>query len=380
MGYDAGVIEPKWQKYWMEKGTFRTEDVRGKEEKEKFYALDMFPYPSGSGLHVGHPEGYTATDIMSRYKRHRGYNVLHPMGWDAFGLPAEQYAIETGTHPRETTIRNIDRFREQLKRLGMSYDWSREVATTDERYYKWTQWIFLKLFEKGLAYQAEVAVNWCPALGTVLANEEVIDGKSERGNYPVERRPMRQWMLRITAYAERLLEDLDLLDWPESLKTMQREWIGRSEGAELRFSVVVDRSPSSVVETAPVEICVYTTRPETICGVSYLCVAPEYDGLDALVMDEQRKQVEEYVRIARNKSDRDRTGEGSVNKTGVWTGSYVINPANGEQVPLWVADYVLGGMETHTHAHTHSTRKKKFFRRPQSSMLFASRKVSGVEL
>ncbi|KAJ8901602.1 hypothetical protein NDN08_003810 [Rhodosorus marinus] len=341
MAYDHLKVEPKWQKVWDEQETFRTPDVpkAGKEleERKKFYALDMFPYPSGTGLHVGHPEGYTATDILSRYKRHQGFNVLHPMGWDAFGLPAEQYAVQTGTHPRETTKKNVDRFRSQLKRLGMSYDWNRELSTTDERYYKWTQWIFLKLFERGLAYQAEVPVNWCPELGTVLANEEVINGKSERGGFPVERRPMRQWMLRITEYAERLLEDLDTLDWPESLKTMQREWIGRSEGTEMSFDVKSHSDRS---------ISVYTTRPETICGVSYVCLAPEYENIMELVAEGQRESVEQYIQEAIMKSDRDRTGEGATKKTGVWTGSMVINPVNGEEVPLWVADYVLGGYGT----------------------------------
>jgi len=343
MAYDHLKVEPKWQKFWEEEETFRAPDMpetqAEREKRKKFYALDMFPYPSGAGLHVGHPEGYTATDIMSRYKRHRGYDVLHPMGWDSFGLPAEQYAVQTGTHPRVTTKKNIDRFRSQLKSLGLAYDWSREVATTDEKYYKWTQWIFLKLYERGLAYQAEVPVNWCPALGTVLANEEVIDGRSERGGHPVERRPMRQWMLKITEYAERLLQDLDLLDWPESLKTMQREWIGRSEGAEIEFTFEKEDGSKRPIR-------VYTTRPETICGVSYCCVAPEYDSIMDLVTESQRAQVSEYVKAAKMKSDRDRTGEGAAKKTGVWTGSYVVNPVNGEKVPLWVADYVLGGYGT----------------------------------
>jgi len=303
----------------------------------------MFPYPSGAGLHVGHPEGYTATDILARYKRMRGFNVLHPMGWDAFGLPAEQYAVQTGTHPAETTKKNVNRFRQQLQSLGFSYDWKREVSTTEVQYYKWTQWIFLQLYKKGLAYQDYVPVNWCPALGTVLANEEVIDGKSERGGFPVERKPMRQWVLKITAYADRLLEDLDGLDWPESIKEMQRNWIGKSVGAELDFQVDSNVSDAKT-------ITVFTTRPETVCGVSYLCVAPEYDDLDHLVTKEHSVVVKDYVTEAKNKSDRERTGDAASGvappKTGVFTGSYAINPLTKEKVPIWVADYVLGGYGT----------------------------------
>jgi len=317
----------------------------------------MFPYPSGSGLHVGHPEGYTATDIMARYKRKCGYSVLHPMGWDAFGLPAEQYALQTGTHPAVTTAKNIGRFREQLRSLGLSYDWGREVNTSEASYYKHTQWIFLQLFKRGLAYQADVAVNWCPELGTVLANEEVIDGLSERGGYPVVRKPMRQWVLRITAYAERLLADLDLLDWPDSIKDMQRNWIGKSVGAELVFPVVGspaapdggDNDGAAAAVAAPptgVGIAVYTTRPETVCGVSYLCVAPEYAGLNALVTPAQRSAVAAYVDAAAAKSDRERTGEGARTKSGVWTGASAVNPYTGAAVPVWVADYVLGGVGT----------------------------------
>lgn len=305
--------------------------------KPKYYVLDMFPYPSGAGLHVGHPEGYTATDILARYKRMRGCNVLHPMGWDAFGLPAEQYALQTGTHPAETTAKNVDRFREQLKALGFSYDWQRELSTTDVKYYKWTQWIFLQLFERGLAYQAEVAVNWCPALGTVLANEEVIDGLSERGGHPVVRRPMRQWMLKITAYADRLLEDLDELDWPESIKDMQRNWIGRSEGAQLAFGVTTADGEEAALD-------VYTTRPDTLFGATYCVVAPEHPLAARLATDEQRVAVEEYIETASRKSDRERTENKT--KTGVFTGAMATNPATGEGVPVWVADYVLGSYGT----------------------------------
>lgn len=306
--------------------------------RPKFYALDMFPYPSGSGLHVGHPEGYTATDILARFARKQGKNVLHPMGWDSFGLPAEQYALQTGTHPGVTTDVNIGRFREQLQALGFSYDWGREVRTSDKDYYRWTQWIFIKLWEKGLAYQDEIPVNWCPGLGTVLANEEIVDGLSERGGFPVERRPMKQWVLRITEYADRLLDDLDTLDWPESIKDMQRNWIGRSVGAEMVF-----------VGDGGIDITVFTTRPETVCGVSYLVVAPEWDGLGKMVTADQKAEVDAYVAAAALKSDRDRTGEGSIavrEKSGVWTGAYAKNPVNGERVPVWVGDYVLGSYGT----------------------------------
>ncbi|KAL2244979.1 UNVERIFIED_CONTAM: Leucine--tRNA ligase, chloroplastic/mitochondrial [Sesamum indicum] len=333
--YPFHEIEPKWQRYWEDNKTFRTPDELD-TSKPKFYVLDMFPYPSGAGLHVGHPLGYTATDILARLKRMQGFNVLHPMGWDAFGLPAEQYAIETGTHPKITTMKNIDRFRSQLKLLGFSYDWDREISTTEPEYYKWTQWIFLQLLKRGLAYQAEVPVNWCPALGTVLANEEVVDGVSERGGHP----PMRQWMLKITAYADRLLEDLDDLDWPESVKEMQRNWIGRSEGAELQFSVVdIDGLERDV------EITVYTTRPDTIFGATYLVLAPEHALLSAIVSDAQRKEVEEYKELASRKSDLERT-ELQKEKTGVFTGCYARNPANGTAVSIWVADYVLGSYGT----------------------------------
>ncbi|MGE7631974.1 leucine--tRNA ligase [Bacillus paramycoides] len=327
MSFNHQEIEKKWQGYWEENKTFRTPD---ETEKPKFYALDMFPYPSGAGLHVGHPEGYTATDILSRMKRMQGYNVLHPMGWDAFGLPAEQYALDTGNSPAEFTEHNINTFRNQIKSLGFSYDWDREVNTTDPNYYKWTQWIFLKLFEKGLAYVDEVPVNWCPALGTVLANEEIIDGKSERGGHPVERRPMRQWMLKITAYGDRLLEDLDELDWPESLKDMQRNWIGRSEGAEVHFNI----------DGTDEKFTVFTTRPDTLFGASYCVLAPEHALVADITTTEQKEAVEAYINSVKMKSDLERT-ELAKEKTGVFTGAYAVNPVNGEKLPIWIADYVL---------------------------------------
>jgi leucyl-tRNA synthetase len=333
MPYDPKRIEPRWQAYWREHGTFRAELDPA---KPKFYVLDMFPYPSGAGLHVGHPKGYIATDVLARYKRMRGFNVLHPMGWDAFGLPAEQYAIETGTHPRVTTRRNIETFRQQIDSLGFSYDWSREIDTTDPRYYRWTQWIFCKLFERGLAYEAQVPVNWCPALGTVLANEEVIDGKSERGGHPVVRVPMKQWMLRITAYADRLLDDLEGLDWPEPIKKMQRDWIGRSEGASVRFPLA-DR-PELVVE-------VFTTRPDTLFGATYLVLAPEHPLVAEITAPAQRAEVEAYALAARRRSERARIAAARV-KTGVATGAFALNPASGERIPIWIADYVLAGYGT----------------------------------
>jgi leucyl-tRNA synthetase len=327
MSFDHQHIEKKWQKKWETEKTFKTNE---EFDKPKFYALDMFPYPSGAGLHVGHPEGYTATDILARLKRMQGYNVLHPMGWDAFGLPAEQYALDTGNDPAEFTEKNINTFRRQIKSLGFSYDWDREVNTTDPEYYKWTQWIFLKLWEKGLAYIDEVAVNWCPALGTVLANEEVIDGKSERGGHPVERRPMKQWMLKITAYGDRLLEDLEELDWPESLKEMQRNWIGRSEGAEVTFAI------DGHDET----FTVFTTRPDTLFGATYAVLAPEHSFVDKITTAEQRSAVDAYLDKVKTKSDLERT-DLAKEKTGVFTGAYAINPANGEKMPIWIADYVL---------------------------------------
>lgn len=325
--YNPADIETKWQKYWLENKTFKTPTDT---DKPKYYVLDMFPYPSGSGLHVGHPEGYTATDIIARYKRMNGFNVLHPIGWDAFGLPAEQYAVKTGTHPRVTTEKNINKFREQLQAIGFSYDWDREVNTTDPDYYKWTQWIFLKLYEKDLAYEDEVAVNWCPELGTVLANEEVVDGKSEVGGFPVIRKPMRQWVLKITEYAERLLNDLDDLEWPESLKDMQRNWIGKSIGAEVDFEMS-DHDES---------IRVFTTRPDTIFGATYMVLAPEHHLVDKITTEDQKAAVEAYQEEAARKSDLDRQ-ELSKEKTGVFTGAYAVNPANGEKIPVWIADYVL---------------------------------------
>mgnify|MGYP001458291766 CR=1 FL=1 len=327
MPYKHREIEQKWQRYWEEHKTFKTDT---ESDKEKFYVLDMFPYPSGAGLHVGHPEGYTATDILARMKRMQGYEVLHTMGWDAFGLPAEQYALDTGNDPREFTQKNIATFKRQLKSLGFSYDWDREINTTDPEYYKWTQWIFLQLYKKGLAYMAEVPVNWCPALGTVLANEEVIDGKSERGGHPVIRKPMRQWMLKITAYAERLLADLDKVDWPEHIKEMQRNWIGKSEGAEITFKI--DGHDETVT--------VFTTRPDTLFGATYLVLAPEHQLVDKITTPEQKASVESYRREVEKKSDMERT-ELSKEKTGVFTGGYAINPVNGEKLPIWIADYVL---------------------------------------
>src|SRR5579884_4287206 len=365
--YNPKTIERRWQEYWLKNKTFRTPDF---SDKPKFYVLDMFPYPSGAGLHVGHPEGYTATDILARYKRMRGFNVLHPMGWDAFGLPAEQYAINTGTHPRITTEKNIATFRRQIQMLGFSYDWDREIDTTDPNYFRWTQWIFLQLYDtwydaeqkrgrpiselpippeirqqdeaavrayrdsKRLAYQAEVPVNWCEALGTVLANEEVIDGRSERGGHPVVRMPLRQWLLRITAYAERLLEDLEDLDWPESIKKMQRDWIGKSEGAEVDFAL----------ETG-LRIRVFTTRPDTLFGATYMVLAPEHVLVEAITTPEQRAAVQAYRDEAARKSDLERT-ELAKKKTGVFTGAYAINPVNQEKIPIWIADYVLASYGT----------------------------------
>ena len=334
--YDHATLEARWQAHWLANGTFAAKDDLS---LPKSYVLDMFPYPSGAGLHVGHPLSYTATDILSRYRRHQGFNVLHPMGWDSFGLPAEQYALKTGVHPAETTARNIDNFRRQLQALGFSYDWSREVATSDASYYRWTQWIFLRLYERGLAYEAEVPVNWCPALGTVLANEEVIDGKSEVGGHPVERRPMRQWMLRITEYADRLLEGLDDLDWPEHIKALQRNWIGRSFGAEVDFRV----EPAADGTAGPT-LTVFTTRPDTLFGATYMVIAPEHEAFDAIVTAEARQACEAYRTAASHKSDLDRTT--SKQKTGVFSGRYAINPANGARLPIWVADYVLAGYGT----------------------------------
>ena len=359
--YPFDQIEPKWQAIWEKRQIFHAPNPAEKNfdpAKAKFYILDMFPYPSGAGLHVGHPEGYTATDIVARYKRMRGFNVLHPMGWDAFGLPAEQYAIKSGQHPALTTRENVAKFKSQLKRIGFSYDWQREINTTDPRYYRWTQWIFLQIYnswfnpaankaepistypgknpdEVRLAYVADVPVNWCPELGTVLANEEVVDGKSELGGFPVVRRPMRQWMLRITAYAERLLNELRGLDWPEGIKLLQRNWIGRSEGAEIDFKI--DKSDQKVR--------VFTTRPDTLYGGTFLVLAPEHSLVDLIVTEEQWPAMREYRERTARKSDLERA-DLSKDKTGVFTGAYAINPANNEKIPIWIADYVLIGYGT----------------------------------
>ncbi|EMC43670.1 leucine--tRNA ligase [Streptococcus mutans] len=331
--YNHKAIENKWQKFWEDNHTFKTGTA---SSKPKFYALDMFPYPSGAGLHVGHPEGYTATDILSRFKRAQGYNVLHPMGWDAFGLPAEQYAMDTGHDPADFTAQNIATFKRQIKSLGFSYDWDREINTTDPNYYKWTQWIFTKLYEKGLAYEAEVPVNWVEELGTAIANEEVLpDGTSERGGYPVVRKPMRQWMLKITAYAERLLEDLEDLDWPESIKDMQRNWIGKSTGANVTFKV----------KDTDEEFTVFTTRPDTLFGATYAVLAPEHDLVDIITTAGQAQAVADYKHQASLKSDLART-DLAKEKTGVWTGAYAINPVNGKEIPIWIADYVLASYGT----------------------------------
>ncbi|ANZ94211.1 leucine--tRNA ligase [Brochothrix thermosphacta] len=327
MTFNHRLIEPKWQSYWKEQSTFKTEKGG---TAGNFYALDMFPYPSGVGLHVGHPEGYTATDILARMKRAQGFKVLHPMGWDAFGLPAEQYAIDTGNDVKEFTAKNIETFRRQINSLGFSYDWDREVNTTDPDYYKWTQWIFIQLYNKGLAYVDEVAVNWCPELRAVLANEEVINGLSERGGHPVVRRPMRQWMLKITAYADRLVDDLDLVDWPESIKEMQRHWIGRSYGAEVNFAVK-DHDAS---------FAVFTTRPDTLFGATYCVLSPEHALVEKITTAENKAAVEAYQKEVALKSDLERT-DLAKEKTGAFTGAYAINPVNGKAVPIWIADYVL---------------------------------------
>ncbi len=391
--YHPHRIEPKWQAYWESNKTFRVGDLV--PDQPKLYILDMFPYPSGAGLHVGHPEGYTATDILCRYKRQRGYNVLHPMGWDAFGLPAEQYAIKNNVHPRDTTRKNIDNFRRQIKSLGFSYDWDREVDTTDPAYYRWTQWIFLQLFDtwydpdfewtdpqgrnrkgkgrpiaeltipegtidphayrdsKRLAFRAEVPVNWCPELGTVLANEEVVDGLSEVGGFPVVRMPLKQWMLRITAYSDRLIEDLELVDWPRPIREMQRNWIGRSEGAEVDFSVATDvdqwtknRAKSGFPEVPEADVIrVFTTRPDTLFGATYMVLAPEHPLVETLTTADQKAEVDAYRQKVASRSDRERT-DATKAKTGVFTGGHAVNPVNGEPVPVWIADYVLAGYGT----------------------------------
>lgn len=330
--YDHQRIEPKWQRIWEDKELFR---AFVDPSRPKYYILDMFPYPSGAGLHVGHVTGYTATDILARYKRQKGFNVLHPMGWDSFGLPAEQYAIRTGTHPSVTTEKNINTYRRQLKSLGFSYDWSREVATSDPKYYKWTQWIFTKLYEKGMAYEAEMPVNFCPALGTVLANEEVENGKSKEGGYPVERRPLRQWILKITAYADRLLEDLDLIDWPEHLKKLQTTWIGRSEGAKIHF---VEKKTNQTLS-------VFTTCSHTLFGVTYLVLAPEHPYITEIATPEQKGEVDAYRKKVASKSDLERT-DLAKEKTGVWTGAFAAHPITGKAIPIWIADYVLMGYGT----------------------------------
>ena len=331
MAYDPAKIEPRWHKYWDDHQTFKAIDG---SDKPKYYVLDMFPYPSGNGLHVGHPEGYTATDIVSRYKRMNGFNVLHPMGWDSFGLPAENHAMKTGTHPVVTTKKNIANFKRQLKMLGFSFDWDREVATSDPDYYRWTQWIFTQLYKKGLAYEGEMAVNWCPALGTVLANEEVKDGLSEIGGHPVVRKPMKQWMLRITAYAQRLLDDLEGLDWPEYIKDLQRNWIGRSDGAEVDFAI----------EGREEKLRVFTTRPDTLFGATYMVLSPEHPWVEMLTTVDRREAVEAYRAEAAGKSERDR--QISKEKTGVFTGTHAINPATGKPIPIWIADYVMMGYGT----------------------------------
>jgi leucyl-tRNA synthetase len=374
--YPFDQIEPKWQRIWDERQVFHAPNPGEKNfdpAKPKFYILDMFPYPSGAGLHVGHPEGYTATDILARYKRMRGFNVLHPMGWDAFGLPAEQYAIKTGQHPAATTLENVAKFKSQLKRIGFSYDWQREINTTDPRYYKWTQWIFLQIYNSWLnpktnkaepistyrgndpdsvrlAYVADVAVNWCPELGTVLANEEVIDGRSEIGGHPVVRRPMRQWMLRITAYAERLIDELEGLDWPPSIKLLQRNWIGKSEGAEIEFPLAgVDHGtglqPVNHRQDADATVRVFTTRPDTLYGATYMVLAPEHSLVDLIVAEDQWPAVRDYRERTARKSELERT-DLSKEKTGVFTGAYAINPATNEKIPIWIADYVLLGYGT----------------------------------
>ncbi len=328
MHYNPSSIEPKWQKYWDDHQTFKTDF---ESSKPKFYALDMFPYPSGAGLHVGHPEGYTATDIIARYKRMNGFCVLHPMGFDAFGLPAENYALKTGVHPKVTTQNNIQTFRQQLKRLGFCYDWDREVDTTDPLYYRWTQWIFIQLYKKGLAYQSETPVNWCPILRAVLANEEVENGVSVEGGHPVVRKNMRQWVLKITAYADRLLDDLEGLDWPDSIKEMQKNWIGKSKGAEIDFKI----------EGFAKKIRVFTTRPDTLFGATFLVLAPEHPLVDEITSADQMKAVQEYRQQSAMKSDLDRT-DLAKDKNGVFTGAHGVHPFTGKTLPIWIADYVLG--------------------------------------
>lgn len=335
MSYNHIEVEKKWQKYWDDNKTFK---AVFDQSKPKFYSLDMFPYPSGAGLHVGHPEGYTASDITSRYKRMQGYNVLHPMGWDAFGLPAEQFALETGNHPRDFTNTNIQTFKQQIKSLGFSYDWDRELNTTDPKYYKWTQWIFIQLYNKGLAEIQNIEVNWCEGLGTVLANEEIVnvDGKmlSERGNHPVVKKPMKQWVLKITEYAQRLLDDLEGLDWPESIKEMQRNWIGRSKGANINFKI--ENTNSNSLE----EITVFTTRPDTIFGATFIILSPEHPLVSTITTSQYQDDITKYQELAKAKTDLERT-ELNKDKTGVFTGAYAINPLNNKKVPVWISDYVM---------------------------------------
>ena len=334
MAYQHKEVEKKWQRFWEENQTFKTSSDHS---KEKFFAMDMFPFPSGQGLHVGHPEGYTATDIVSRMKRMQGFNVLHPMGFDAFGLPTEEYAIKTGEDPRVVTAKNVKNFRRQMKTLGLSYDWSREVNTTDHKYYKWTQWIFEQLYKKGLAYEDEIMVNWAPDYngGTVVANEEIIDGKTERGGFPVYRVPMRQWALKITAYADRLLEDLDDVDWPDAIKEQQRNWIGRSIGASVNFKV----------KDSDAEVEVFTTRADTLYGVTYLVLSPEHALVSEIVSDDQKDAIEAFKKSIASKSDLERT-DLNKDKSGVFTGAVAINPINGEELPIWVGDYVLSSYGT----------------------------------
>ena len=331
MSYEHLAIESRWQREWLEKKIFKAEIDRS---RPKYYVLDMFPYPSSTGLHVGHPEGYTATDIVARYKRSRGFNVLHPMGYDAFGLPAEQHAILTGIHPKQTTDEAIENFRRQLQMLGFSYDWDREISTCDPKFFKWTQFIFKKLHERGLAYQKEVAVNWCPALKTVLANEEVVDGKSERGQHPVYRKPMKQWMLKITDYAEQLIADLDLVDWPERTREAQRNWIGKSVGARLDFSL----------QGSDQKLSVFTTRPDTLFGVSFMVLAPEHPLVEQIVTEAQKAAIQQYQAQTASKSEVDR--QASTEKTGCFTGAYAIHPVSGKTLPIWISDYVLMGYGT----------------------------------
>ncbi|WP_297567180.1 leucine--tRNA ligase [uncultured Faecalibaculum sp.] len=350
--YDHQHIEKKWQNRWLKEKTFATDTADF--SRPKYYVLDMFPYPSGNGLHVGHPEGYTATDIIARKKRMEGFNVLHPMGFDSFGLPAEQYAIQTGHHPSKFTQKNIDHFREQIQALGFSYDWDREIATSDPDYYKWTQWIFLQLYDQGLAYIDEIPVNWCPELKCVLANEEVIDGKSERGGYPVVRKPMRQWVLKITEYAERLLKDLDEVDWPESTKEMQRNWIGKSNGANVIFGI----------DGHDKEFTVFTTRCDTLFGATYCVLAPEHPFVDEITTPEQKEAVDAYKKACATKSDLERT-ELNKDKTGVFTGAYAVNPVNGKKIPIWISDYVLASYGTGAimAVPAHDTRDYEFARK-----------------